>query len=59
MGIIMQEKEPVSPNITEETTTYRIEGRSFIVQSVFKNENASTLGEILLRLMQAEREKNI
>ena len=59
MKVIMQEKELVSPNITEETTTYRIEGRSFVVQSVFKNENASTLGEILLRLMQAEREKNI
>ena len=55
----MQEKEPVSPNITEETTTYRIEGRSFVVQSVFKKENANTLREILLRLMQAEREKNI
>lgn len=59
MKVIMQEKEPVSPNITEETTTYRIEGRSFVVQSVFKKENANTLGEILLRLMQAEREKNI
>ena len=58
----MQEKEPVPQicqNPMEEATTYRIEDRSFIVQSVFKNENASTLGEILLRLMKAEREKNI
>ena len=55
----MQEKEPVSPNITEETKTYRIEGRSFVVQSVFKKENANTLGEILLRLMQADRENKI
>ena len=59
---IMQEKEPVSPtqqNPMEETMTYRIEGRSFIVQSVFKKENANTLGEVLLRLMQADRENKI
>lgn len=41
----------------EDTTTYHIEGRSFVVQPVFKKENANTLGEILLRLMQADCEK--
>lgn len=43
----------------EETTTYHIEGRSFVVQPVFKKENANTLGAILLRLMQAECEKSL
>ena len=61
-GDIIQEKEPVSPtqqNPMEETMTYHIEGMSFIVQSVFKKENANTLGEVLLRLMQADRENKI
>ena len=61
-GGIMQEKKPVSPmqqNPMEETMTYRIEGRSFIVQSVFKKENANTLKEVLLRLMKADRENKI
>ena len=42
----------------EETTTYHIEGRSFVVQPVFKKENANTLGAILLRLMQADCESS-
>lgn len=46
-----------SHNPLEETTTYHIEGRSFVVQPVFKTENANTIGDILLRLMQAECEK--
>ena len=56
----MQEKEstqPLSQDLSEETTTYHIKGRTFIVQSVFKKENANTLGAILLRLMQADCEK--
>ena len=46
-----------SHNPLEETTTYHIEGRSFVVQPVFKTENANAIGDILLRLMQAECEK--
>jgi len=42
----------------EERTTYHIEGRSFVVQPVFKKENANTLGAILLRLMQADCENS-
>ena len=49
----------VKKSSLEETTTYQIEGRSFIVQPVFKKENANTLGEILLRLIQAECEKSL
>ena len=59
----MQEKklpegnqEHIDQSPLEEKTTYHIEGRSFIVQPVFKKENANTLGAILLRLMQADYE---
>lgn len=40
-----------------EQTTYRFGNRSFIVEPVFKEEGADTLGEVLLRLMKAESEK--
>ena len=56
----MQEKEstqPLSQSLSEEIMTYHIKGRTFIVQPVFKKENANTLGAILLRHMQAEQEK--
>lgn len=45
-----------SENPLEETTTYRIEGRSFVIKPVFKEGNANTVGAILLRLMQADCE---
>lgn len=41
----------------EETTTYHIEGRSFVVKPVFKDDSANTFGAILLRLMQADCER--
>ena len=40
-----------------EKTTYRFGNRSFVVESVFKEESPDTLGSILLRLMKAEHEK--
>lgn len=43
----------------DQNTTYHIEGRSFIVQPVFKQENANSLGEVLLRLMQADCKKSL
>lgn len=61
----MQEKklpygttDQASQNPLEQTTTYHIDGRSFIVQPVFKENGSNTLGEILLRLMQSEFEKH-
>lgn len=48
-----------SENPLEETTTYRIEGRSFVVKPVFKEGNANPLGAILLRLMQADCESKL
>ena len=56
----MQEAESTqlpSQSLSEEIKTYHFKGRTFIVQPVFKKENASSLGEILLRLMQADQEK--
>ena len=64
-GVTMQEKKLPDGNRQtacqsplKETTTYHIQGRSFVVQPVFKKENANTLGAILLRLMQADCEKD-
>ena len=41
----------------KEKTTYRLGNRSFVVESVFKEESPDTLGSVLLRLMKAENEK--
>ena len=64
-GVTMQEKKLPDGNKQtacqsplEETTTYHFEGRSFVVQPVFKKGNANTLGAILFRLMQADCEKD-
>ena len=51
-------QDHINESPLEETTTYHIEGRSFVVQPVFKKENANTLGAILLRLMQADCENS-
>lgn len=50
--------EQTSQNPMEETTTYHFEGRSYIIQPVFKTEGGNTLGAILLRLMRSEYENN-
>ena len=51
-------QDHINESPLEETTTYHIEGRSFVVQPVFKKENTNTLGAILLRLMQADCENS-
>lgn len=43
----------------DQETTYHVNGRSFIVQPVFKQGNANSLGDIMLRLMQADCEKSL
>ena len=43
----------------DKQTTYHIDGRSFIVQPVFKDDNANSLGEVLLRIMQSDCEKSL
>ena len=43
--------------LIEETTSYQIQGKTFIVEPVFPKESKETLGSILLRLMTAEISK--
>ena len=62
-GFIMQDHNSVSSgkkpqdNPLKEKTTYHFGNRSFVVESVFKEESPDTLGSVLLRLMKAEHEK--
>ena len=51
-------KQAKSPPLDQETT-YQVNGRSFVVQPVFKQEHDNSLGAILLRLMQADCEKSL
>ena len=51
-------KQAKSPPLDQETT-YPVNGRSFIVQPVFKDDNANSLGEVLLRIMQSDCEKSL
>ena len=59
----MQDRNSVSSgkkpreNPLKEKTTYRFGNRSFVVESVFKEESPDTLGSVLLRLMKAENKK--
>ena len=48
---------PKQNQVQLEQMTYRFGNRSFIVESVFKEESPDTLGSVLLRLMKAENEK--
>lgn len=60
----MQEKDITSADTTGENnpltekTAYRIGNRSFVVESVFKEESPDTLGSVLLRLMKSDSEKS-
>ena len=48
---------PKQNQVQLEQMTYRFGNRSFIVESVFKEESPKTLSSVLLRLMKAEHEK--
>ncbi len=48
---------PKQNQVQLEQMTYRFGNRSFIVESVFKEESPDTLSSVLLRLMKAEHEK--
>jgi hypothetical protein len=43
-------------NSLEKTTTYTIGGKTFVVEPVFKEDSKDTIGSILMRLMQSDRE---
>ena len=42
----------------DETVTYNIDGKTFIVEPIFHTEGKETLGEILLKLMKSEKAAN-
>lgn len=44
-------------NPLEKTTTYKVKGATFIVEPFFKEDSKDTVGTILMRLMQSDREK--
>ena len=41
-------------NSIEDSSTYQVEGKVFIVTPVFRDEASETLGDILLKLMKTE-----
>ena len=41
-------------NAIDKVSTYKVNGKTFIVQPVFQPEGPDTIGTILLRLMRAE-----
>jgi hypothetical protein len=51
-----KEKQPGASgqNPLEETRTYTVQGKAFIVEPVFKSEAKDTVGTILLRLIQSD-----
>lgn len=51
-------KQAKSPPL-DQKTTYHVNGRSFVVQPVFKQGNTNSLGDVLLRLMQADCENSL
>ena len=58
-NISKKQTAPSKQNPLDAQTTYHISGRSFVVQPVFKPEKNNTLGDVLLRLMQADCEKSL
>jgi hypothetical protein len=38
----------------KEQVTYRIDGKTFVVQPVFKKDKSETIGAILVKLMRAD-----
>lgn len=50
-------KTPVSDSIelpSGEETTYDLDGRRYVVTSLFKETDTTTFGDILMRLIQSE-----
>ena len=44
----------VPPKPLDASSTYQVEGRTFVVQPVFQTEGNTTLATLLLNLMQAD-----
>lgn len=41
----------------DKTSTYKVDGKTFIVEPVFQTEGHDTLGTILIRLMKADADR--
>lgn len=41
-------------NPVEDSSTYDVNGKVFIVTPIFRKEGSETLGEVLLKLMKSE-----
>ena len=41
----------------DKTSTYKVDGKTFIVEPVFQTEGHDTLGTILMRLMKADTDR--
>ncbi|MFT8888047.1 MAG: hypothetical protein ABF904_04445 [Ethanoligenens sp.] len=41
-------------NPLEKSSTYKIDGKAFIVEPVFRQDGSETLGTILVKLMKAD-----
>lgn len=44
-------------NRLDETSTYKVDGKTFIVEPVFQKDGHDTLGTILIRLMRADADQ--
>ncbi len=44
-------------NRLDKTSTYKVGGKTFIVEPVFQTEGYDTLGTILIRLMRADADR--
>lgn len=44
-------------NRLDKPSTYKVDGKTFIVEPVFQTEGYDTLGTILIRLMRADAER--
>ena len=44
-------------NRLDKTSTYKVDGKTFIVEPVFQKDGHDTLGSILIRLMRADAER--
>ncbi len=44
-------------NRLDKTSTYKVNGKAFIVEPVFQTEGHDTLGTVLIRLMRADADR--
>ena len=41
----------------DKTSTYKVDGKTFIVETVFQKDGHDTLGTVLMRLMRADADR--